>query len=46
MLAVDYAFIELCTLASVCEARYGKSNLADVIRQVRPYYAHFRWKRG
>jgi hypothetical protein len=35
ILSVDYDFIELCTLASVCEARYGYSNLAQVIRKVR-----------
>lgn len=34
ILSVDYDFIELCTLASVCEARYGYSNLAEVIRKV------------
>ncbi|ELR14116.1 uncharacterized protein ACA1_322130 [Acanthamoeba castellanii str. Neff] len=33
ILSVDYDFIELCTLASVCEARYGYSNLAEVIRK-------------
>ncbi|KNC46341.1 uncharacterized protein AMSG_02793 [Thecamonas trahens ATCC 50062] len=32
LLTVDYSFIELCTLAAVCEARYGQSVLADVIR--------------
>jgi len=32
LVAVDYKFIELCTLAAVCEARYGRSVLADVIR--------------
>ena len=31
-LIVDYSFIELRTLAAVCEARYGRSRLADVIR--------------
>jgi hypothetical protein len=31
-LICDYSFIELRTLAAVCEARYGTSNLADVIR--------------
>ncbi len=35
ILSVDYDFIELCTLASVCEARYGYSNLAEVIRKVK-----------
>lgn len=29
---IDYKYIELCTLAAVCETRYGKSVLADVIR--------------
>ena len=32
MLAVDYKYIELCTLAAVCEDRYGHSKLADAIR--------------
>jgi DNA polymerase family A len=32
LLAVDYSFIELRTLAAVCEARYGFSRLADTIR--------------
>lgn len=32
-LGIDYSFIELRTLATVCESRYGKSRLADVIRQ-------------
>jgi DNA polymerase I-like protein with 3'-5' exonuclease and polymerase domains len=31
-LIVDYSFIELRTLAAVCEARYEFSKLADVIR--------------
>jgi hypothetical protein len=31
-LVVDYSFIELRTLAAVCEERYGSSKLADVIR--------------
>jgi DNA polymerase I-like protein with 3'-5' exonuclease and polymerase domains len=31
-LGIDYSFIELRTLATVCENRYGKSRLADVIR--------------
>ena len=35
LLAVDYDFIELCTLGAVCEARYGTSVLANVIRGVR-----------
>ena len=32
LLIVDYSFIELRTLAAVCEARYGSSRLAEVIR--------------
>jgi DNA polymerase-1 len=32
VLAADYSFIELRTLAAECEARYGNSKLADVIR--------------
>ncbi len=32
LLAVDYGFIELRTLAAVCEFQYGSSKLADVIR--------------
>ncbi len=32
LLAIDYEFIELRTLAAICEHRYGKSKLADVIR--------------
>lgn len=32
-LGIDYSFIELRTLAAVCESRYGTSRLADVIRQ-------------
>jgi hypothetical protein len=33
LLALDYSFIELCTLAAVCEHRYGASELARVIRE-------------
>jgi DNA polymerase-1 len=33
LLAVDYSFIELRTLAAVCLKRYGRSVLADVIGQ-------------
>lgn len=33
LVALDYDFIELCTLAAVCKARYGFSVLADVIIQ-------------
>ena len=32
LLAVDYSFVELRTLAAVCEFRFGSSTLADVIR--------------
>lgn len=32
-LGIDYAAIELRTLAAVCERRYGRSRLADVIRE-------------
>lgn len=32
-LIVDYAAIELRTLATVCERRFGQSRLADVIRE-------------
>jgi hypothetical protein len=32
LLIVDYGFLELRTLAAECEARYGSSKLADVIR--------------
>jgi DNA polymerase I-like protein with 3'-5' exonuclease and polymerase domains len=31
LVTVDYDFIELCTLAAVCLARYGHSTLANVI---------------
>jgi hypothetical protein len=31
LLAIDYGYIELRTLAAVCEARYGQSRLADTI---------------
>jgi hypothetical protein len=33
LLAVDYSYIELRTLAAVCLKRYGRSVLADVIRR-------------
>ena len=33
LLAVDFKFIELVTLAAVCERRFGFSKLADVIGQ-------------
>jgi DNA polymerase I-like protein with 3'-5' exonuclease and polymerase domains len=33
LVTMDYKFIELCTLAIVCESRYGRSVLADVIRR-------------
>jgi hypothetical protein len=32
LLAADYSYVELRTLAAVCEARYGFSRLADTIR--------------
>jgi hypothetical protein len=32
LLAVDYSYVELVTLAAVCLKRYGRSVLADVIR--------------
>lgn len=32
-LGIDYSFIELRTLATVCENRYGQSRLANVIRE-------------
>jgi DNA polymerase I-like protein with 3'-5' exonuclease and polymerase domains len=32
LLAVDYSYVELCTLAAACEFRYRSSTLADVIR--------------
>ena len=31
LLAVDYSYIELVTLAAVCQARFGYSRLADTI---------------
>ncbi len=40
LLAVDYSFIELRALAAVCEARYGQSTLADVIRAGRDPHAY------
>ncbi len=33
LLCVDYSYIELVTLAAVCEARFGFSRLGDVIRK-------------
>lgn len=33
LLAIDYSFIELRTLAAECQKRYGASQLAEVIRQ-------------
>jgi DNA polymerase I-like protein with 3'-5' exonuclease and polymerase domains len=32
LLAVDYSFIELVTLAATCQYRYGSSRLGDIIR--------------
>ena len=40
LLAVDYSFIELRTLAAECEARYGSSKLADVIRAGTDPHCH------
>lgn len=38
LLAVDYSFVELVTLAAVCRRRYGRSVLAEVIsKQVDPH---------
>jgi hypothetical protein len=33
LLTIDYKYIELVLLAAVCEARFGHSRLAEVIRQ-------------
>jgi DNA adenine methylase len=40
VLAVDYSFVELRTLAAVCEFRYGSSTLADVIRAGTDPHVH------
>jgi DNA adenine methylase len=40
LLAVDYSFIELRTLAAVCLHRYGRSALAEVIRGGADPHAH------
>jgi hypothetical protein len=40
LLIVDYSFVELRTLAAECEARYGRSRLADVIRAGVDPHAH------
>jgi DNA polymerase I-like protein with 3'-5' exonuclease and polymerase domains len=40
LLAIDYAYIELRTLAAVCEFRYGQSELARVIREGRDPHCH------
>lgn len=40
LLAVDYSFIELCTLAAHTLHRYGSSDLADVIRAGVDPHAH------
>jgi hypothetical protein len=40
LLTADYSFIELRTLAAVCEHRFGKSKLADVIRAGIDPHAH------
>jgi hypothetical protein len=39
-LCIDYSFIELCTLAAVCERRYGRSALADTIRRGVDPHSH------
>ena len=31
-LIIDYSAIEMCTLAAICQARYGYSKLGDVLR--------------
>lgn len=33
LLTVDYSYVELVTLAAVCQARFGYSRLGDVIRK-------------
>ena len=33
LLAIDYAALELRTLAAICLKKYGKSQLAEVINQ-------------
>jgi hypothetical protein len=40
LLAVDYAFIELRTLAAVCLLRHGSSDLAEVIKAGADPHAH------
>jgi DNA adenine methylase len=40
LLEIDYKFIELVTLASICLRRYGKSILADIIRAGQDPHAH------
>lgn len=40
LLIVDFAAVELRTLASVCELRYGKSAMADVIRSGKDLHTH------
>jgi DNA adenine methylase len=40
LLTADYSFIELRTLAAVCERRFGESKLADVIRSGTDPHAH------
>jgi hypothetical protein len=40
LLASDYSFIELRTLAAVCLRRYGRSALADVIKAGADPHAH------
>jgi DNA polymerase I-like protein with 3'-5' exonuclease and polymerase domains len=40
LLAVDYSFVELCTLAAHALHRYGRSDLADVIKSGVDPHAH------
>lgn len=40
LLAIDYSYIELRTLAAVCYARLGRSVLGDVIKEGRDPHIH------
>jgi DNA polymerase-1 len=40
LLAVDYSFIELRTLATICLRRYGESRLAEVILAGKDPHEH------
>jgi DNA polymerase I-like protein with 3'-5' exonuclease and polymerase domains len=40
LLAVDYSFIELRTLAAICLRRYGRSRLAEIILAGKDPHAH------